>query len=59
MGAPTDDGAKSAADKIATLGGPAVTVEPQPASKIAVPPLIAADTAKWAKVVKFAGLKAE
>jgi hypothetical protein len=35
---PTDDGAKAASLKIATLGGPAVTVEPQTASKIAAPP---------------------
>jgi hypothetical protein len=37
-GTPTDDGAKAASPKIATLGGPAVTVEPQTASKIAVTP---------------------
>jgi hypothetical protein len=35
---PTDDGAKAASLKIATLGGPAVTVEPQTASKIAATP---------------------
>jgi hypothetical protein len=34
---PTDDGAQAASLKIATLGGPAVTIEPQPASKIAAP----------------------
>jgi hypothetical protein len=35
---PTDDGAKTASLKIATLGGPAVTVEPQTPLKIAVTP---------------------
>jgi hypothetical protein len=36
--APTNDSAKAASVKIATLGGPPVTVEPQTASKIAVKP---------------------
>jgi hypothetical protein len=36
--APTDDGAKAASLKIATLGGPAVTIEPKTLSKIAVAP---------------------
>jgi hypothetical protein len=36
--APTNDSAKAASVKIATLGGPAVTIKPQTASKIAVKP---------------------
>ena len=36
--APTNDSAKAASVKIATLGGPPVTIEPQTASKIAVKP---------------------
>jgi hypothetical protein len=36
--APTDDNAKAASLKIATLGGPAVKIEPQTASKFAVAP---------------------